>query len=459
MQEQHPYKITSDQGWSQMQSVLDKEMPVQDRSRRFLAYWWTGAAAIAAILVSVFLFSPKHKSVTLPSVSTSSVEIASRENNKPANENQSIASPSSVSAEMKVSDSNGHSKTASNPDKTKLNSASSIKTQNSAGHSNSLVIAKDSEKNNVSSPNHNIAPSVQQGNISDNDSGARVNNVLENTSQPQNVDEMSIAAQRNQDEIAALPLADLTYSEMNLTKNGDIGNGAYAPMVHKQSAFSPNVFAGVMIGTQNSFGSNVGVGTDYAISSRFNLTASIGYGSYQPHSWNIGNSSDVESITAEPNAIIRIDTGYTGAYSFYVEGAKVNSASDYNALNSLVHSIRQWQISAGIKYELTSRFFVEGGAALGFGTTAISEYPIITNGGFTPIADGFTAKSFDNYDIIRSSMTSVYGGLGYNISRHFNLQAMWYQGLDHYLLIDQVNPNEKRTDYIRGLRLNLAYRL
>ncbi len=459
MQEQHLYKITSDQGWSQMQSVLDKEMPVQDRSRRFIAYWWTGAAALAAILISVFLYSPKHKSVTPPSVSSSSVEIASREKNKPANENQSVASPSSVSAEMNVSDSNGHSKTASNPDKTKLNSASSVKTQNSVGNSNSLVIAKDSEKNNVSSQNHKIAPSVQQGNISDNDSGAGVNNVLKNTSQPQNVDEMSIASRRNQDAIAVLPLADLTDSEMNQNKKGDIGHGAYAPIVHKQSPFSPNVFAGVMIGTQNSFGSNVGVGTDYAISSRFNLTASIGYGSYQPHSWSIGNSSDMESITAEPNAIIRIDTGYTGLYSFYVKGENVNSNSDYNALNSLIHSIRQWQVSAGLKYEITSRWFVEGGAALGFGTTAISEYPIIANGGFASTADGFTASSFDGYDIIRSSMTSVYGGLGYNISRHFNLQAMWYQGLDHYLLIDQVNPNEKRTDYIRGLRLNFAYRL
>src|SRR6188472_3873427 len=41
MQEQTPYNTSPEQGWSQMKVLLDREMPVQKRSRRTIFFWWS----------------------------------------------------------------------------------------------------------------------------------------------------------------------------------------------------------------------------------------------------------------------------------------------------------------------------------------------------------------------------------------------------------------------------------
>ena len=51
MQEQHPYKMTPEQGWARMEPILDQAMPVPQRSRRFILFWWTAAAVIALGLI------------------------------------------------------------------------------------------------------------------------------------------------------------------------------------------------------------------------------------------------------------------------------------------------------------------------------------------------------------------------------------------------------------------------
>jgi hypothetical protein len=39
MPEQAHYKTTPDQGWSQMKTILDQEMPIEKRSRRLIVIW------------------------------------------------------------------------------------------------------------------------------------------------------------------------------------------------------------------------------------------------------------------------------------------------------------------------------------------------------------------------------------------------------------------------------------
>src|SRR5687768_13822243 len=53
MQEQRPYKMTPEQGWSQMTVVLDEAMPVARRSRRTLIYWWAAAAVTSFAIIAL----------------------------------------------------------------------------------------------------------------------------------------------------------------------------------------------------------------------------------------------------------------------------------------------------------------------------------------------------------------------------------------------------------------------
>src|SRR5687767_4295584 len=68
MQEQHHYKTTPEQGWSAMLRVLDQEMPLAQRQRRFILFWWASAAvATAAIIAAFVLLNNSH--TLLPTVS------------------------------------------------------------------------------------------------------------------------------------------------------------------------------------------------------------------------------------------------------------------------------------------------------------------------------------------------------------------------------------------------------
>ena len=62
MQEQPPYKITPDQAWAKMLPVLDKAMPVEKRSRRVIAFWWSAAAVVFIAVMSIINMSDFYQS-------------------------------------------------------------------------------------------------------------------------------------------------------------------------------------------------------------------------------------------------------------------------------------------------------------------------------------------------------------------------------------------------------------
>src|SRR5688500_15337595 len=55
MQEQHPYRMTPEQGWSNMTYILDKAMPVDRRSRRPIFLWMAAAAISTAAIIALFV--------------------------------------------------------------------------------------------------------------------------------------------------------------------------------------------------------------------------------------------------------------------------------------------------------------------------------------------------------------------------------------------------------------------
>jgi len=461
MQEHPQYKITPDQGWSQMQPILDKALPVEYRSRRFIVFWWVTAAAIIVAISSVILLKEKILPVILPPITSPSTEMTSSENKKSTDENQSISSPSSMPDENnsseKVDDKNSNLQGKGNKETT---SSSSTKILNSNFSSKSNIENKSNKQDNIVSAVQQVGPGiiVHQVDVVENETGGLDDGDLLTSNQIQTINRIPVGTneintiERSISSVGFLPLVDVMEYEYTQRNIGLIEPGIYSSSFHRRPLFIPNVSVGGIVGSQNGLGTNAGIGTDYAITSRLSVTGSVGFRSYRPDVLNLGNS-DSYAFNEASNAILKNN---------YLDGEKVNASADYNAINPFIHTIRQWQVSAGLKYAFTRRFFIEGGIALGFGTTTKSEYPILTYGSFTSSADANIASSFDSYDVIRSNMTSVYGGLGYRMSRHFNIYAQWTHGLDHYILNDQLSAIEstpKRSDYIRGLNVGVRYQL
>ncbi|HSF89355.1 MAG TPA: hypothetical protein VLA46_08055, partial [Saprospiraceae bacterium] len=115
-------------------------------------------------------------------------------------------------------------------------------------------------------------------------------------------------------------------------------------------------------------------------------------------------------------------------------------------------------------WKFSRRFFAEGGVTVGLFTKGFSIYPIAQQDflGSTP---GLKFQNeLNEFDVIRSTTTSVYAGMGYRLGQHFDVFANWNHGLDPYLLNESGTSNAdldsgKRTDYIRGLSLGVRYTL
>ncbi|MFZ1678674.1 MAG: hypothetical protein WAT91_15440, partial [Saprospiraceae bacterium] len=262
---------------------------------------------------------------------------------------------------------------------------------------------------------------------------------------------------RHNSSLEFLPFADASFYDFTDPSIELVqpGNSSFS---NRRHPFSPNISISAMAGSQSGLGISAAIGTDYAISSRLSLAAGVGLRSYHPGALSQRNKKDILLINGTDPIIA--DSNYSETY---IVGEKVNSSTDFNAINHFVQSVRQWEVSAGLKYTLTKRFFVEGGMVLGFGTTVRSEYPIVTfSSSVNTTADTNVTSTFNPYNIISSNMTSLYGGIGYHINRHISVSAKWTQGLDHYLINDQsisIGSTNKRLDYIRGLNLKLAFNL
>jgi hypothetical protein len=142
----------------------------------------------------------------------------------------------------------------------------------------------------------------------------------------------------------------------------------------------------------------------------------------------------------------------------------VNNQVAYNTITPLVDKITQWQINAGLKWKFSRRFFAEGGLTVGLFTKGFSIYPIAQQDPLSSAPDLKFQNELNDFDVIRSTTTSLYAGMGYRLGQHFDVFANWNHGLDPYLLNEAGPPNAdldsgKRTDFIRGLSLGVRYTL
>ncbi len=468
MQEQHHYKTTPDQGWAKMRPMLDEAMPVGTASRRYPFLWWTTTAVVLAGLVGFTLLkdtigesnssSVVNRSAIVPAI----VQHVKQQNNTntPAsqlNETKEIISSSKTPASGQPAIEGKElikPNFAPKPAITNSKSGSPKKAEQKKAVSIPMAVVDDKESENsrieaevVSEPMLTTAdvPPVSMETNSSSVSALIANPPL-----------------RNGQVINALPVLQ----EVSLNTPGYlqdmVPSGTVLKSKPQPSFIEPTLAVSGFAGQQGGLGAFGGAGINMNISRRFSVTSSVGYFTFNPNGALLGGSTSLNA-NAEYNAILNYDPTYPGN-EIYVEADAINNLTDYNTISPLVDKVTQWQINAGLKWKFGRRFFTEGGVTLGLHTRAISTYPIAQLDPQSSTPGVRFKNELNEFDVIRSTTTAMYAGIGYRLGQHIDLFANWNHGLDQYLLNDTVSPTTdldsgKRTDYIRGLSLGVRYTL
>lgn len=468
MQEQHHYKTTPDQGWAKMKPMLDEAMPVGNASRRYPFLWWTTTAVVLAGLVGFTLLkdaggegsasSVVNKAAIVPVLGQHTKQL--NNSNTPVsqpNENREIilssepvAPAQPVLEEMELIKPNFDPK----PTKTNSKSPSPKKTEqkkavsipmamvNEKGVENSIIESETVTRHSMAS-NDNLQDHIETN----------------ASTEPGLITTLPL---RNGHVVEALPvLHEVSFNSPEFQLD-PVPYGTVIKSKRQPSFIQPGLAASGFIGQEGGVGGFGGAGVQMNVSRRFCVTSSIGFFTYNPNSALFSGARSLDA-NAVYDPILNYDPTYPGN-EIYVEENAINNLTGYNTITPLVDKITQWQINAGLKWKFSRRFFAEGGVTVGLFTKGFSIYPIAQQDflGSTP---GLKFQNeLNEFDVIRSTTTSVYAGMGYRLGQHFDVFANWNHGLDPYLLNESGTTNAdldsgKRTDYIRGLSLGVRYTL
>ena len=458
MQDQHHYKITPEQGWAKMKPILDEEMPTSRTSGRSPYLWWTTTTLILVAVSSLLFLSgttssyEKASTVIFPAPAVTPVAPTPASNSKLTPSGTSTSETGSIDAQSNI------------------NSKPTIVVPKKSNHSQSSIQPKSS----------NIKPQTQSAVIpmamaepSSQSSGSFANQPGEASveSVPTDVAVVDDPSARPK----VLTHMDLRHDHVieplqSVTELAFISTDAASHLIPLVKAtkvkrqvplIEPNVAVSGLVGAQGGLGWSGGAGASVNLGKRLSITTSLGYLSYNPDASFLGGRKELDA-SAGSNAILNYDPSYTGN-EVYVESNAITKNAGYSDINSLVDKVTQWQINAGVKWKINRRFFTEVGAQVGWNTKAYSLYPIIE---LDPIAG--PGVSFDNslsdFNVIRTTTTSLYAGLGYRVGQHIDIFANWTHGLDNYILSDTPTSTtdqftSDRTDCIRGLSLGMRYTL
>ena len=450
MQEQHPYKITPEQGWSNMVTILDKAMPVERSSRRPIVFWWAAAAVTTAAIIFLFAMMNQQSSHQ-PSLAKESTQLNNAD--QPINGDQHVLDNQNETALTEsglttTADENGKNTieeteadkrvTRGNEEKTSKKIAA-VDQKNSSTKKSSGNLVKTNEI--VSSE---LATAELQKEESENST------VVDSEIEGPGEDRKSMTIL---DQLQSNSVAFITTDMPGDLIADDIQPNVIASQTGKR-LFVPYVSANGFQGFTSGLGIQGKVGVGVNLNSKLSLTADLGYSAYHPDASAFGSAAQDLQENAD---VLRDDLSYQGIGN-YLPAEFVNKYSDN--VEPFLKAIYQWQFSAGVKYDLSRKFFAQAGATLGFGTTTRSSYPIVESNYPSTGAFFNIRNSFDSYDVIRSTMTSFYGGLGYRLSNRIELFANVNYGFDHYLLkepgFNSVDATES-NDYIRGIAVGMRY--
>ncbi len=496
MREQAPSKLTPEQGWAKMKPILDREMPVEKRSRRFPFFWWTTAVGVLLGISGLLAWytmgeppTPVNEQIRIPNAPHQAAppqeanpgfadHKASEAMNKAGNERENVRKPDvpevNASTGSIASAPSSTSRTEKRVPKRKTTEGST--SGNPGQHpSGNLVVASQAESAiAIQPPSYTSDRSEEPSNVASSipfpASHSDRNVASQNEAKVITAGNGQVISQlpwmgfafidefgeRDENSISFLPR--LTAHSSRLTVDGSrlTDDGS-------RFAIHPFATANALAGFHGGGGGYVGAGIDVDIVPRLDLNLGGGYRSYDPQLSFLPKSSRLDAdFNADLGAILQNDNNYPGIPE-YIASESFTSSSSYLALNSIVETLHQWQLNLGMTYSFAKRFYAEGGLAWDFGTKAKSQYPIISLDGALPTSNVRVSHSLDEYHLVRKSMTSWYGGLGCHIGRHFDVYGQVIFSFQPYLLTTDystlVTGGGEREDYINGMTLGVRYKL
>jgi hypothetical protein len=456
MQEQAHYKTTPEQGWSQMKSVLDQEMPIEKQSRRPIFLWWSFAGIALMGLSGMFLLQAKVDSPesNLPAVP----HQESPKSTAPIQDNQADDKGAIDKNEFAIKDSNTNGSTVS------IDAGKDASETGSMAASESVNIKEEGlSPKNTSTTSSTGSPSTGNVVLIDADHYLVSDEQEANSISEENVLTTTIEAHPEQDfqranlPVSPIPAMDIAYFTIPESELGAIQANEFTQPAKNGIKINPNIEANVLSGFTGGTGWYAGAGSSLRLSPKFDLTAGLGYRSFSPGASLFPSPSADYAADPSNNTLIKNDTTFEG---FYVASESINNAS-YQDLDPVIESIKQWQAQVGVDWRFSRRFSFETGAGLAFHTRAYSEYPIVPTGYVFNAPPTRVSNSLEEYDVIRKTMASCFVGVTYHIGKHVALKLQWFHTFQPYLSADNNNnvlaSFEQRDDFIRGITFGMKY--
>ncbi|MDQ3016158.1 MAG: hypothetical protein M3R25_05490, partial [Bacteroidota bacterium] len=307
MQEQHPYKLTPEQGWSGMEPILDQAMPVPQRSRRFILFWWTMAAVMTAALVgygtwmsrdsSGQLFTHTQSPSNTESVSTINPPIKDQSETPITTSDELIVKQQHVQKEIAGGESNNtnNAEVTKNQSQVKkdLNNVNSLSTT-SHGHANALkentiasLHSNDVKENNATIIESEVVinrePEVNGGVVVNSEIITESNNASEEVTNAEAAtsDNSTTKSLTSVDFLPLTPIA--LYQESDVVMNVQPSD-IKPPMPIGKKLISPYLSGSGMAGFKKSYGGHGSAGLDINLTPSLSLNADLGYAIYKPES-------------------------------------------------------------------------------------------------------------------------------------------------------------------------------
>lgn len=487
MQDQHPYKMTPEQGWARMQPILDQVMPVPQRSRRLILFWWSVAAILATVIIgtSTWMYNQHkdHSASTTAATSPVKEQVADPvlENSSAIGSSDEVPATSLELQRNSTSVENEKDHTGNETDKktsgevqSQSTSALPTKATVKPGLKQNITPATKTQKPDMAAvtSKQNVVTEVpgSENVLVRNTTTGKTNEEVIASATPDANAEITILNSidpratndqlvRATNSVMELPLADVAIGEDRMIAM-DI-----EPQIHvfknnknKVAFITPHLGVSGFAGTEKGLGGNISAGLDFTIAPSFSLTTDLGYAIYKPEDNLFPSERELDA-----NTLIRDDLEYLG-FGDYVDAESVRLNSNVNLITPLVETLSQFEISAGVKWDVTRKFFIESGAMVGFGLSTTARYPVISYDPYNiPSTGSFyeVDKSLDEFGVVRSSTLSLYGGVGFRPLRKWEVYANYQHGLDPYLqpAVSLASNTDSRSDYIRGLNVGVRYHL
>ncbi len=468
MHEQLPYNVTPGQGWARLKPALDAAMPPAPHKRRLTILWWSMATVL---ITGGSLFVWRQSAPAIPAPSPLHLKA-------PATVPAPQHIPSEAFASMTDKDETTSTTDPSTPltnvqEKIYTNDHATAKGSQSASSGNAYVAKVDTK--NSTDTNRQFANQTHQQGVTEDSKEIEMANVIPaafiqdeapveaGASEAVAGDHLLQQHRSNSSRWITDPLY-IVANRFGLPEMVQSDQIHPASVVAKnRMRISPFVDVAGFAGQHGGVGHYVGGGINISPVRNWSVQAGLGYRSFSPGATLFSTRSQ---DTEHHNALdpILSNDPMNPEWGTYVLGQSVNKAAAYESIQPLVDVLRQWQVSCGVTYNVSRRWFAEAGVGLAFGTRGYSTYPILSQSTSFPTADAHINRNMSSYDVIRTSMASWRLGAGIHIGRHLDLYLHWQHTAESYLINEQtfafpLVSTARRTDFLRGLQLGVKYML